>query len=171
MTFSVVVLGSQETQLKLKAMPPLVRNRLRSVIDKLTKDLARYVQFSKLSGQVLHVRTNVLRSSIGTGEVEETATGVHGIVGTNVVYGRIHELGGTVTIKEHMRMMTVAFGRPVRDPHPISVRAHQANYPQRSFLVSALEDKSVHITTTMVDTVRSAAKEAYWGSNAGKTAI
>jgi len=54
----------------------------------------------KLSGEVLHVRTGRLWSSV-TSSVSETMGGeMEGRVGSNVVYARIHELGG-VTGRHH----------------------------------------------------------------------
>jgi len=57
--------------------------------------LRGYIVKKKLSGQVLKVRTNRLRSSIQT-EVTQQKDITIGKVGTNVKYGRIHELGGTI---------------------------------------------------------------------------
>jgi len=49
----------------------------------------------KLSGEVLHVRTGRLRRSIHL-EMERGSNTVVAVVGTNVSYARLHELGQSV---------------------------------------------------------------------------
>jgi hypothetical protein len=46
-----------------------------------------------------------------------------------------------VMVKEHLRMQTVAWGRPI-NPIEVSVRAHsmRMNLPEKSFLRSSLAD-------------------------------
>jgi len=60
-----------------------------------TEVLRGYIVAKKLSGQVLHVRTDRLRGSI-TKDVDIEGHDVVGRVGTNVEYARIHELGGSI---------------------------------------------------------------------------
>ena len=49
---------------------------------------------------------------------------------------------GTVQVKAHMREIKQAFGRPLKEPKFVQVRAHSANvnFPERSFLRTALRD-------------------------------
>ena len=76
--------------------------------------------------------------------ITENDTSIYGIVGTNAEYAAVHEYGfrGVVTVREHLRMMKVAFGRQVKNPRKITVRQHpmNMNMPERSFLRSSLKD-------------------------------
>lgn len=62
-------------------------------------------------------------------------------VGTNVKYARIHQLGGkldkNVTVKQHYRYITQAFGKPI-EGRKVLVRQHQRQMdmyiPARPFL-------------------------------------
>lgn len=64
------------------------------------------------------------------------------IVSANVKYARIHHLGGqisqTVTVREHSRYITKAFGKPIEGKRVI-VKSHQrkmnVNIPARPFMV------------------------------------
>jgi phage gpG-like protein len=64
-------------------------------------------------------------------------------VGSDVKYARVHELGysGPVSIKEHKRTITQAFGRKIK-PTEVTVHAHsrvKVNYPKRPFLTPAIQ--------------------------------
>ena len=52
-----------------------------------------------LSGEALKNRTGTLERSITVAPVEETSTTIVGAVGTNEIYARIQELGGTISAK------------------------------------------------------------------------
>lgn len=105
--------------------------------------LQREVMQNRLSGQVLNVRTGNLRRSIHQ-RVTNTGGAVIGEVNTNVRYGAAHEYGfaGTVNVKASLRQVRQAFGRPLKSPRYVQVRAHSRNVrlPERSFLRSALRD-------------------------------
>lgn len=130
------VIGHKEVAERFAAMPERLRERLRREITELTVDLQSHVKADKLSGQVLNVRTGNLRRNINT-RVQETATSITGTVGTNVEYARIHEYGGTM--KEHLRTITHAFGRPLKQAKTIKVGGYTV--PERSFLRSSLADR------------------------------
>lgn len=95
-----------------------------------------------LSGEALQRRTGRLRNSIVT-KADIEGDRVHGSIGTNVVYGRIWELGysGTVSVRAHARTIRQAFGHPIR-PTVVQVRAHQRtlNLQPRPFLRPAVMD-------------------------------
>ena len=63
------------------------------------------------------------------------------VIGTNVIYGRIHQLGGkinkNVTVRRHWRLMTQAFGKRIPARH-VMVESHQRQMnltlPARPFL-------------------------------------
>jgi hypothetical protein len=96
---TINVVGIATVQANLLAAPKLVASNLRTTLNVIANQLVRYIKESKLSGQVLKVRTGTLRRSITRwpqSGVEENATGnMRVAVGTNVFYGRIWELTGT----------------------------------------------------------------------------
>ena len=81
-------------------------------------------------------------------------------VGSNVSYARAHEFGlhDTVAVKEHQRFQQVAFGKPMKNPRQVTVRAHtmRMNLPERSFLRSALSELQPQIR----DQIQAAMHEA-----------
>lgn len=114
--------------------------------------LQREVMQNRLSGQVLNVRAGNLRRSIHQ-QVTNTGSAVIGEVNTNVRYGKAHEYGfaGTVNVKASLRQVRQAFGRPLKSPRYVQVRAHSRNVrlPERSFLRSALRDMKPMIETDL----------------------
>lgn len=118
------------------------RNNVKTAMGRLALRLTRKVKQDKLSGQVLKNRTGRLRRSINQ-RVSESSGEIKAVVGTNVEYGRTHELGfsGQMSVKEHMRKIRMAWGKAIK-PKSVMVRAHTRNVkiPERSFLRSALAE-------------------------------
>ena len=85
----------------------------------------------KVSGQVLKVRTGHLRRSIST-KVRRSGKAVRGILFSNVIYARVHELGfrGVVGVKKH-----------TRKGHPVKAHLRRVDFPKRPFLMPALKEK------------------------------
>lgn len=121
--------------------------------------LQREVMQNRLSGQVLNVRTGNLRRSIHH-QVTNTGGAVVGEVNTNVRYGKAHEYGfaGTVNVKASLRQVRQAFGRPLKSPRYVQVRAHSRNVrlPERSFLRSALRDMKPMIEADLQKSIEGA---------------
>nr|DAS21207.1 MAG TPA: virion morphogenesis protein [Caudoviricetes sp.] len=121
--------------------------------------LQREVMQNRLSGQVLNVRTGNLRRSIHQ-RVTNTGSAVIGEVNTNVRYGKAHEYGfaGAVNVKASLRQVRQAFGRPLKSPRYVQVRAHSRNVrlPERSFLRSALRDMKPMIETDLQKSIEGA---------------
>lgn len=137
------IIGSDRVAAKFERMQAQVMPKLTERIARIVIKLQARVVSSKLSGQVLKVRTGTLRRSIHN---TVTAVGniITGIVGTIMEYAGIHEFGfkGPETVKEHLRTIKQAFGQPLKSPMKITIHAHtrQVNYPEHSFLRSALAD-------------------------------
>ena len=123
---------------------PRVKEATKKSITASLIELTAFVKANKLSGQVLKNQTGRLRRSIHASNVTEAGGLISGTVGTNVEYAAVHEYGfsGAVTVKEHMRMIKQAFGKPIKNPHEIAVRSHgrKVNLPEKSFLRSALKE-------------------------------
>ena len=79
----------------------IIRNIERVLIKHLTKateaglERARNYTKRRLTGEVLRVQTGRLRNSIAI-DTETRGNRILGRIGTNVVYGRLWELGGTI---------------------------------------------------------------------------
>lgn len=131
--------GGDATVRYLRTVSPVIQSEIDRTMRELAVKLTAKVKAEKLSGQVLRNRTGRLRRSINFRMAGEGSAHVVATVGTNLEYGRIHELGGAVTIKEHLRMVRQAWGRPIA-PRQVLVRTHTAHFPERSFLRSALAE-------------------------------
>jgi phage gpG-like protein len=106
---------------------------------------------TKLSGEVLKVRTGRLRRSIhytiAKGDNRTEAT-----IGTNVSYGKTHELGLTLPphIVEARRAKALAFGVGGRMVFAKRVHIPAVKMPQRSFLESSLRQMTPEIRDTLL---------------------
>lgn len=145
---------------RLSGFPARLQKRMLQVVTRFSVELQAYVKASKLSGQVLHVRTGTLRRSINR-RVVSTPSSVIGYVGTNVKYAAVHEYGfhGIVSVKTHVRKLKAGskFSKKGAAINQTTVRAHvrEVNLPERSFLRSALADKR----TSFIKSMSSAVKE------------
>ena len=121
-----------------------LNEQLRAVLHKdleaLMIKMQSHVKSDKLSGQVLHRRTGTLSRSVHY-EIENTAQALVGrlTTGREAPYGRVHEFGLTVTVPAHSRTITFAFGRKI-DPVTFQVKQYQADYPERSFMRTTLDE-------------------------------
>jgi phage gpG-like protein len=117
------------------------REAVRIGIGRTTLQLLTAVKEDKLSGQVLQVRTGRLRRSINQ-RVDVSGGSVVGTVGTNVSYGKTHELG--LTIKAHLveakKAKALRFQLGGKTMFRKSVMIPAVKMPKRSFLMSALQD-------------------------------
>lgn len=114
-----------------------------------------------LTGRVLKVDTGRLRGSLA--RVHERGS-LESTVGTNVSYGRRHEFGfhGTESVRAHERVMRKVFGRRLKAPINVMVRAftRQANTPERPWLRPALRDSIPRIEKTFTALVEAALTKA-----------
>lgn len=147
MRLEVHITGVDDVAIEMKAIPGRVHKAVERSIGRSLLALTRLVKQSKLTGQVLHVRTGRLRRSIHS-EMSSTPEEIIGIVGTDVAYARVHEFGftGEVNVRQHLRTIKQAFGRSI-EPTQILVGAHgrHVSLPERSFLRSALQEMEPEI--------------------------
>jgi hypothetical protein len=128
-----VVTGDKNVVANLGAVPARVRESVEQTMQRVVIDLQSRVVKNKLSGQLLKRRTGTLAASIQF-RVAKTSDSVTGVVGSRINEARPLKYAGpledgfdgTVTVREHLRMMTTAWGKPVKNPRQISVRAHAA---------------------------------------------
>lgn len=164
MSITGEVKGDREVVADLRRFDAAARGEIQKGIGRITLKLLVRVKAQKLSGQALNVRTGRLRRSI-TQRIENNAEEISGIVGTNVDYAAAHEYGfkGAVTVKQHLRLVKQAFGRPLKSPVWSTVNTHTKNVslPERSFLRSALADmKNAGIIEAEIDASIARAIEA-----------
>lgn len=138
------MLGGEALAAVLRSWSPQVQQAAHAAIGRSVLRLQSHIRRNKLSGQVLGVRTGTLRRSIDQAVVTASSNRVTGEVGTNLKYGIAHEYGfnGSVNVKAHLRQIKQAFGRPLKQPVFVPVRAYSrhVSLPERSFLRSALKD-------------------------------
>lgn len=137
------IFGDDKAIAMLRNVPERAQAELRDTVGRCALRLRRMVMESKLSGQVLKVRTGNLRRGIDSAIFERPGE-VIGKVSTNVKYARVHEYGynGTVSVKAHLRQVKQAWGRTLATPITANVRAftRKVNFPERSFLRSSLDE-------------------------------
>jgi phage gpG-like protein len=157
------LVGDREVIAKFNHMPSGVHRRLLQAITKLAIELDRTVK-RKLSGEVLHVRSGVLRSSTNY-KITDSATEVTATEGTNVKYAKFQELG--VPHSWEIRPKTakaLAFSWNVpghiltRDPAFFRSVIHPP-LPARSFLASALRELEPKIRSDIAAAVDQAIHE------------
>ena len=155
---------------KLTTAEQRVRQNGESAVKVEALNLVAYIKEKKLSDVVLRVRTGRLRRSITAKFEGQGSSTFIALVGTNVKYARIHELGfeGTVqvpehNVKSHSRTMTTAFGKPLPEPRVVNVRAHvvkafgkHMKMKARPFLAPSLQENLSRI----IDNVKKALGKA-----------
>ena len=141
------IVGDEEVVTKMAHLSGRARRTITATVTRLTIKLSAKVKSDKLSGQVLKTVTGRLRRSINH-RMKVSRGEITGSVGTNVEYAAVHEFGfsGEVNVRAHLREMRQAWGRPIT-PRQVMVQAHSrtANYPERSFLRSALKDMTPEV--------------------------
>lgn len=160
---ALVGLGAVSERLQ-KADVPL-KAEMRKAISRAAVMLVAAIKM-KLSDDVLHVRTGTLRRSVGYKIVEDDS-GIAAIVGTNLVYGAVHEFGfhGPEQVKAYNRRVTKAFGRPLTKPTIARVRAHtrNVNFPERSFVRTSLSENLEQIRVEVEQSAKAATSEIFNG--------
>ncbi|MBV8061459.1 MAG: HK97 gp10 family phage protein [Alphaproteobacteria bacterium] len=161
---SGTVKGTDAVIARIGRVEPNVREALIAEVKRLAISLQSYVVVNKLSGQVLKRRTGTLAASIQW-RADNSGGNVSAFVGSRIneaaelKYARVHEYGfdGTVTVREHLRMMTQAFGREVKEPRQITVHTHSRNMhvPERSYLRSSLAE----MKNDVLDGIRNAVSQ------------
>jgi hypothetical protein len=165
---SGTVKNTEKVLVRLDGIAPNIKAALKEEVQRQVINLQNYVKANKLGGQVLKRKTGTLSRSIQQ-NVTETASGVSGFVDSRInessplKYAAVHEYGfnGSVTVREHLRMMTQAFGHPVKEPHKITIRTfnRNMNMPERSYLRSSLGELQQQITDAINAAVDRGAKK------------
>lgn len=156
------IFGDDRTVTVLFNVSERVKDALRNTIGRNALRLRRKVMQEKLTGQALKVRTGTLRRSIDS-TVLNTSDSSVGVVGTNVIYGRVHEYGFAGTsIKGDLQKRKKAWKGALKNPalaHVAPVQGSSTLLPARSFLRSALAEMGEDFIKDVDETVRKALNE------------
>lgn len=142
---TIKVRGAREVAAELSGpLTDRIRAEVRGEIGALALDLGSRTVAQQLSGQTLKRRTgNLARSVAQSPRVVESGTSIVGLAGTALQYGIAHEFGftGTVSVKQHLRLVKKAFGRPLKEPKQVTVGAHSRDVkmPAREYLKQTLD--------------------------------
>ncbi len=151
------LVGEKEVIAKLDRLYPDVRARLRVTVEKMAVKLAGLVKSNYLSGQSLQNRTGHLRASVNE-RMQVTDNEVAALVGPNTPYAAYQEFGfsGSVSVKEHLMLMTQAWGRPLAAPRQVTVSAHSrnVNYAGHPYMRPALASMRDEIRAEIERAVR-----------------
>ncbi len=148
MSATVDASGLDGVLIYLEKLAATTGERLAAAVEiEAIKTVAAVVD-TKLSGQVLNQRTGRLASSIHQ-VTERTGNSVIATVGTDVVYARIHEYGGTIVPKVAKALRFVIGDK--------TIVAKSVTMPQRSFLRSTLSDREQDIRAALAVAVAGAA--------------
>jgi len=156
-----VEVHDSQVRAALSKMSPEIEAAVARRMPRFLVRLQEYIKVQKLSGQVLNRRTSKLSDSIQWQMEVQTGTRIVGRVmtGKEAPYGVTHEFGGAITVPAHTRMMVQAWGRPIT-PQMVSVRSYVANYPERSFMRTALHEKQDDFRNTIVGSIKFVNKHA-----------
>lgn len=124
-----------------------LQSRLFEKTKKFAFSVVRRAQTNYLTGprpKRLGVVTGRLRSNISAKVEKNNGETITATMGTNVVYGKVHEYGfkGTVNIPAFQRVISKVFGRPIQ-AKSIKVRAHtrKVDIPKRPFISPSIDDE------------------------------
>jgi hypothetical protein len=141
--------SDQRVEASLRARGPQIIQAVIRKMDGLMIQLQGKIVGEKLQGQVLQHRSGKLSGSIRAIPAVQDGTSIVGAVeggGGPAFYGRVHEYGGVFQIPEFQRRVVggkeaikARLSRKAGST-PGTVRAHSANFPERSFMRTSLAE-------------------------------
>jgi phage gpG-like protein len=154
------VIGREQVIAKLQRAGSAAHQAVYKLVQELGLRLLAKVKL-KLSDDVLHVRTGRLRRSINL-QMTDEGDAVVASVGTNVIYARIHEFGGTTRphVIEAKKGKALRFESNGMVYYRRRVNHPGSKMPERSFLRSSLEDMRTYIHQRLEQGVAQALREA-----------
>ena len=148
MPIKIEMVSGQYIASDIAGAPAKVLDAVEVAMQRVAIALQAYIQREKLSGDPLHQRTGVLKGSINQ-HVERDDHSVSAVVsgaGGPAYYGWVHEFGGTFTVPEHYSTSRLG--------NRFVVRAHNATYPERSFMRSSFEETKDQFVQWIQDAIR-----------------
>lgn len=147
---------TENVTVKFGAMPTQIRASILKVMTGIGYDLANYIKTSKLSGQVLKVRTGQLRAAVGneTTQNDNTTETKVAVPGDRVPYARAQEYGASITIPPISGKLMVFQGKDGGTVFTTKRRGYQIHLPERSYMRSGLSDRAPHYVQQINDAVK-----------------
>ena len=133
-------IDSTEAENFTKQLLPTILRAAQSGFQDFMNQVANRVR-EKLTGPVLKRRTGTLVRSIHT-EIQKSATGFIGKIGSNLKYAAIHEFGGIIHIPDIYPVKKKALSFFIGGEKIVvkKVKAHTITMPERSYLRSSLAE-------------------------------
>ncbi len=141
----IQIIGAESVIARFQGAPERLRQALTAATMRLAILAQRRVMETKLSGQVLHVRTGRLRRSINVAPIVE-GDRIGARTGTNVEYGRTWELTGIRARTVEPRTKKALFWKGAQ--HPVRRVEIPAQAP-RPFLSVVLEEMRAQARTEL----------------------
>lgn len=134
---------------KLGRFPAEMAQGIAGALDRQNMETLNYVSVRKLRQRgptTLGVVSSRLRSSIRITPAQVVnSSHIVSAIGSNVKYAAVHEYGidQQVQVRAHSRAITQVFGRPLRDPRTVQVRAHSMHlrFPARAPFRTSAEER------------------------------
>ncbi|SNB60129.1 Bacteriophage HK97-gp10, putative tail-component [Rhodoblastus acidophilus] len=155
--------GVADLAAKLAALPDGLRAALAEKIDALAQDLLAQVVDVNLSGAVLNARSGALRNSIQLRNQDQGASlGVAVVADGGAPYAAIQEYGGKTAAHEIVPDKATVLAFIAGGKQAFARRVHHpgSEIPERSYLRSALAEKSAEIKQALRQTLAEAAQRA-----------
>lgn len=137
MNVTGTVVGAEAVIARFRRMGESIIRSVSEQVKRSTYELEAYIKATKLGGQVLKRRTGRLSRSVHSEFMGLNTTQAKGVVGTNVVYARIHEYGGIIAARNAAYLRFQVSGRWIQKKSVIM--------PERSYLRSSLTEKAPKI--------------------------
>ncbi len=155
------VIKGQKAPRAMKQAVAVVDSAVERAVLRLAIKMTGMVK-TKLSGEVLKVRTGRLRRSIHY-EMNKATNRVEATVGTNVIYGKVHELGLTIPahVVEPRRTKALRFQVGGKIVFAKRVNIPAVKMPQRSFLEASLRQMTPEIRATLAQEVGFSVRDVF----------
>lgn len=144
----------------MRTKGPRIISVLTTKLTILMRQLQGYIQSQKLSGQVLHVRTGVLRASVNA--IPTTFSGTSIIGGVDAAasdspafYGAVHEFGGKSAF-DILPVKARALSFLMNGKQVAFAKVHREPLPARPFMRPSLEENAEKIRASLQEAVREA---------------
>lgn len=145
----------------MRSKGPKIIAALTSKVTQLMFQLAGYIASRKLSGQVLAVRTGVLRASVVAIPTTVQGTTIVGAVESSAPpagYGAVHEFGGS-RVFEILPVKARALRFMMDGKIVFRARVSHPPLPKRPFMAPSLDENAADITEALQETVKKAILE------------
>jgi len=152
------IISGKRIPTQLLAEGKLMQSAVAKTMQRLAIRMVTLVK-TKLSGEVLNVRTGRLRRSIHY-SMESAGAVTTVIVGTNVAYAPIHEFGGVIPahLVQARNAQALRFSMNGKTVFAKSAHIPAIKMPKRSFLQSSLEQLMPEMRQAMVTSVQGVIK-------------